>query len=389
MTDFQRGIITLMKCAITGQGESLPDGFSLEEAEQFAQKQHILTLVYYGAVVCGFSKTEPAMQRMFRKYIQLMLRSEQQMKEVENIFLAFEANGIDYLPLKGVNVKELYPQPELRYMSDADVLIHSEQYDRIRPILQEMGFTPQPECGHNYPWSKPQLEIELHKQVTSSSSNDFCAHWGTGWQLAEKKSGFQYTFSAENHFIHEFTHFAEHYRSSGIGCRYVLDLWVYRQSYPEMDEQFVEEQLKTMHLLEFYKNIIRTMQVWFEDAQEDEKTAFITQYVFSGGSWGTWDNYALSSAIRVSNADKPCRNLQLLIKKVFPPLTEMQQCYSALRKIPFLLPVFWIWRILDSLLFHRSMLRKARRILEVADEKSVQSRHDALRFVGLDFYNEK
>ena len=131
------------------------------------------------------------------------------------------------------------------------------------------------------------------------------------------------------------------------------------------------------------------MQVWFEDAQEDEKTAFITQYVFSGGSWGTWDNYALSSAIRVSNADKPCRNLQLLIKKVFPPLTEMQQCYSALRKIPFLLPAFWILRILDSLLFHRSKLRKARRILEVANEKSVQSRHNALRFVGLDFYNEK
>ena len=33
MTDFQTGIITLMRCAITGECAQLPDGFSIEEAE--------------------------------------------------------------------------------------------------------------------------------------------------------------------------------------------------------------------------------------------------------------------------------------------------------------------------------------------------------------------
>ena len=107
MTVFQKGIITLMKCAITGKGEPLPAGFSLEEAEEFAQKQHILTLVYYGAVVCGIDKKDPVMQRMFLKYLQLMLRSERQMGEVARIFQAFDENEIDYLPLKGVNVSSI------------------------------------------------------------------------------------------------------------------------------------------------------------------------------------------------------------------------------------------------------------------------------------------
>ena len=45
MTDLQTGIITLMKCAITGGQTQLPNGFSLEAAEAFAVKQNIVTRV--------------------------------------------------------------------------------------------------------------------------------------------------------------------------------------------------------------------------------------------------------------------------------------------------------------------------------------------------------
>ena len=44
------------------------------------------------------------------------------------------------MPLKGCNMKALYPSPELRVMGDADILIRVEQYDRIRPIIQSLGF---------------------------------------------------------------------------------------------------------------------------------------------------------------------------------------------------------------------------------------------------------
>ena len=53
MTNFQTGIITIMSCAITGERSQLPDGFSIEEAESFAVKQNIVTLIYDGAVKCG------------------------------------------------------------------------------------------------------------------------------------------------------------------------------------------------------------------------------------------------------------------------------------------------------------------------------------------------
>ena len=37
-------------------------------------------------------------------------------------------------------MKALYPAPELRVMGDADVLIRLEQYEKIVPLMEKMGF---------------------------------------------------------------------------------------------------------------------------------------------------------------------------------------------------------------------------------------------------------
>lgn len=40
--------------------------------------------------------------------------------------MAFDAGGIDYMPLKGSILKDLYPRHEMRMMGDADILIRME-----------------------------------------------------------------------------------------------------------------------------------------------------------------------------------------------------------------------------------------------------------------------
>ena len=35
----------------------------------------------------------------------------------------------------------MYPKTEMRVMSDADILIRTEQYDKIRPIMVELGYS--------------------------------------------------------------------------------------------------------------------------------------------------------------------------------------------------------------------------------------------------------
>ena len=97
----------------------------------------------------------------------------------------FEANGIDYLPLKGCILRSLYPSPELRSMGDIDILIKIEQYKQIRSLLTVHGFRKGYESDHEYAWDKNDVHIELHKRLIPSYNKDYYAYYGDGWQLAK------------------------------------------------------------------------------------------------------------------------------------------------------------------------------------------------------------
>ena len=55
----------------------------------------------------------------------------------------------------------------------------------------------------------------------------------------------------EDEFIYLFTHFAKHYRDGGIGCRYVVDLWVFLRNNPTMDPEKIKRELDKLQLREF------------------------------------------------------------------------------------------------------------------------------------------
>ena len=73
MDTTQRGIITLIKSAVTEQSLPLPEGFDLAAAYSIVKRHHISTLIYDGAVRCGISRTEPIMQKLFGEYCKALL----------------------------------------------------------------------------------------------------------------------------------------------------------------------------------------------------------------------------------------------------------------------------------------------------------------------------
>ena len=91
----QRGMITLLKSALTGEPLALPEGFDMEAAYLQIRRHHVAAMAYDGAVRCGISRQEPAMQKLFRSCCQALMVSERQMREVGRIFAAFDRAGID------------------------------------------------------------------------------------------------------------------------------------------------------------------------------------------------------------------------------------------------------------------------------------------------------
>lgn len=387
MNTLQCSVIALLKSAVTGQAQPLPEDFSIAEVLQQTEAHHVSSMIYEGAALCGVNPLDPAMQTLFRRYCKALQISERQMRELNRVFATFEENGIDYMPLKGCKMKSLYPRPELRIMGDADVLIRIEEREKIAPIMQSLGFSEKEETDHEWIWTTDGLHLELHKRLIPSYTKDFYAYFGEGWQLAKQESGNRHAMSAEEELVFLFTHFAKHYRDGGIGFRYVVDLWLYLCNYPELDENYVLQQLDILSLREFYRNIRQLIAVWFDGAQTDEKIDFITEFIFASGSWGEGNSRVLSRAIRDGKGPllKRSGKLTYLRELAFPGVMTLRGKYTVLKKHPWMLPLVWLWRPFYKVLFERGSLEERRETLEYVTVERIDDRRQALHYVGLDY----
>ena len=385
MNTLCRGIITLIKSAVIQQALELPADFSLEEAYPQIRRHSLIALAYDGAVRCGISRQEPVMQKLFAGYIRSMQISEGQMKQVSRICQTFDENGIDYMPLKGCNMKAMYPAPELRTMGDADILIRMEQYEKIVPLMEGLEFQHELESDHELIWKHPSLYLELHKRVIPSYNNDYYAYFGDGWRLARLERGTRYRMDPEGELIYELTHFAKHFRDGGIGCRHVTDLWLLRRQ-EKLDWDLIRGELEKLRLLEFWENISGLIDLWFEAGEENELSAFLTEYIFASGNWGQMEERFLSLLLRKERKDpNHTKPTGYILARLFPSAETMKQKYTFLEKAPWLLPAVWAYRPMKKLLFERRDLKRQTDNLKLVTEEKVEGKRAMLRSVGLDF----
>lgn len=387
MDSKHRSVIALLKSAITQIPQPLPEMFSLEQIMPLVKRHHMISLVYDGAVCCGVEKTLPGMKSLFEGYCKSLLISNRQMGQIRQLYQAFDAGKIDYMPLKGCNMKDRYPKPELRMMGDADILIRLEQYEQITKILQELGFQEKNVTDHELVWENSALHLELHKHLIPSYNVDFYAYFGAGWDRARIQYGYRYAMSPEDEWIFLFTHFSKHYRDGGIGCRHVVDLWVYLRQAGQLDQAYVEAELEKLHLLKFYQNVLHLIDVWFEDGKEDQMAEYMTQYIFSSGSWGQQSDRLVSRTLRDSKHSVLgfSGKLVYIWHTLFPARQVLQQKYTVLKKHSWMLPVVWVIRPFYKLLFEPQSLKKQKENLSSVNQKDIKTRQDFLNYVGLDY----
>lgn len=387
MNTTQQGVIALLKSAITGEKTALPEQFDIVQAYPVLRHHSITAMGYAGALNCGIDKTQPVMQKLRMDYAACLRSSQGQMADVARICQAFEQNRIDYMPLKGCNMKLLYPNHELRVMGDADILIRNEQYEAIRCTMEQLGFQEKQETDHELVWESKALYLELHKRLIPKTNEDYYRYYHDGWKLARKQQGCRYAMTDEDQFVYLFTHFAKHYRNGGVGCRHVVDLWVYLRTHPELDEGYVEKELATLQLYEFYQNIRQLLKVWFYEAPWDEMTEFMTRVIFANGNWGDAKTHVLAEFVRSKKGNNSAQKgkLRWLASRIFPPSRELAYQYPVLKKWPVLLPAVWIWRCFHVIFRRRARLRRDYRSLVGISIDEIETQEQALAYVGLRF----
>lgn len=385
-------MLTLIGAIVSGS--SLPDcppNINWNLIYALSKKHSIVNIIAYGISLGRFDVSKEIAGLFMQRMYEQIAVSENQSLCISQIFKAFDENAIDYMPLKGTKLQNLYAAPDMRTMSDADILIRKESIDKIKQIMNDLGYTFELESNHEFVFKKPPfMNVELHKLLIPSYNEDMHSYYSDGWQLAEKVSdtGFEYELSKEDNFVYIFTHFAKHYRDAGAGIRPVIDIWLYKNANPDLDYDYINKQMQMLNVDAFYKHFIKMVSAWFENAEFDDISVKMTAFIIDSGTFGTIENQASAKTIRdymgkdIKKAEKH-RYLSI----IFPNFKTMKTIFPILEKLPWLLPITWILRILRLILFKRRNIALHKKRAQSVNNENIDKYYEHIKSVGLDIYN--
>lgn len=316
-------------------------------------------------------------------------REALQQKNIEAVLNLFEQEKLFALPLKGALLKQLYPKPELRFMSDIDLLVDPKQAELIQACMHRLGFrTVKYNAGDTDIYVSPEgLNFELHRNLSNEGINNT-----TGRFLSEllddasPKEDCTYIrrLSPEKHYAYVLCHIAKHLMNGGIGIRPIMDVWVYRH-FMKFDSAAANGLLMQLELDRFAAAIEHLSEVWFGDAEPTDLDGELGTYIIRSGSFGTDERRVADRMLKKNMTSRSA----YLVSRLLPNYETMCRYYPSLKKCPPLLPLFWVRRWFAAMFQRRRKLSTEIDAVSATDRRVLQQRINFYERCGLPMYRKE
>lgn len=298
-------------------------------------------------------------------YFLAIKRDTIQLEQLNTLLNLFEENGIDCLPLKGSVIKHLYPDSFYRIMGDIDILVKEKDFKKARKIIESLNYKSKFNTEHHLEFEKPPfMIIELHRMLIEKKelgANLFKDIFARSSLVKNYKHIYQ--MSKEDFYLFMMCHLLKHYYLGGTGIRSFLDIYVYLNTYPNLDFNYIDDCLKKTKYYQdavFIKNLSLKM---FEDTPLDEKENKAINAIFSYGTYGRSDILAKGELESTNNnANK------VIFKKIFPSVSSMKNLYPILKKCILLLPFTYIARIFHLLFNFQHSYARSKELKKIEKE---------------------
>lgn len=340
-------LFAALRYELTG---TLPNGFSFDGADdrffkelyEFSNRQEAAHLVGDALERLGaFKGASDEVAELYRRRMAVAAyHAEQQRQVFEEVKRAFETAAIPYLPLKGLVIRPLYPEPWMRTAGDLDILVKDEDFGRAETCLLTLGAKKVKETGHDVTFLFFNCEIlELHFKLIDSggangAKNALNNIWAHSYPTNNK---YQYAIEENWFYYYHMVHAAKHFQDGSCGIRPFIDLWVIDHS---MGLKVAEckKLLADQGLLKFANEAEKLSKVWLSDEMGDEWTASLETFLLSGGAFGS---EATKRSIKTAGKG---RKLRYYFFKVFLPYADLKVSYPVLERHPILFPFLQIRR---------------------------------------------
>ena len=389
MTREQKAFIRILSDHLNGRKTEELGDLDWNTLLEYARSHQVTGIIYAQSKAC----MPPEVLCAFRHdtFVTCFLQANRQ-EALDGIGRILSEAGIAFFVIKGPLVAEMYPVPELRAMSDIDLVVHHEDREAAHELMIRAGYECAPrQSDREWQYYKNGLEIELHDRLVYKEAinereqekyfNDCWSHVQDGipdWSF---------------HLLFLVFHLRKHLMNSGAGFRQFMDLAVVTEK-AQIDQDQFQRELAATGMLDFARSCFGFLERWFgvhtelEKEPDDEFYDSATEKIFADGIFG-FDNEENKDSEVINKIRKKhfpkLGMFRMAMCRLFPSCSKLENVepYTYLKKCRLLLPVAWVHRMI------RGNIKKKEKEIFTSIRKSftthdsIEKRKEMLRKWGL------
>lgn len=361
-------LLLLLRCALLKQPAEVDNQVDTERLLKLANVQQV-----YNIILPCLEEAHALSDEEKSKWNNYKLTELQKTlvvnHERESILAEFDKKDIKYILLKGLVLRELYPQTLMRQMSDNDIMIPFECREAAAEIMKAHGYycsssTFKSDDYFKEPYTMLELHFELfnHEYMKEIFTSDLV------WSTATPAGNGTMLYKMSDELFYAFTllHMFKHYIMEGCGVRFLCDMYLLNKNSQDLDFDYINELLQKIQdnpnssLIEDLPDItIPQFKVMvdglasavFEDGECNDEQMCLLIDMLNGAVYGKGESY--SEKVKAHGG-----KLGYVLSRLFPGKAVMRDNYPLLNKLPFLLPYFYIKRIFDRMRYKKSAVKK-------------------------------
>lgn len=342
----------------------------LEEA-----REHSVTSLIYSSINKSNIINSLEKDRLNLLKEQIFYSNINQVKHIKQtvvILKELRMRNIDAIVLKGLVVRSLYPNPDLRTMSDADIIVHREDLSKLTEVLLSMNYVKtkhEDEHGAHIVFNKLNSCIEVHWTLLNEDffkgDKLFEQNLWNNTMKIEIGDTEALSLSWEDLAVHLCIHMASHFSHKGFGVRQLCDLvLVVEKKYDEINWFSFNKKIRACKIEKFTAAIFNVCRKLFNMniPQElssiykvDEKTLnLLIDDIFESGVFGNKNinnmfGRELAFDKGMENGSNRIRVMGRFIRLLFPPISEMNNKYNYAKRYKILAPVAWVHHLFEGI----------------------------------------
>lgn len=397
MNSTERIFVKILSNYINGEKTENLDNTSVDmkRIEELA-RIHKLSGIYYSCL------KEMDIDADVMRYLEMGFYAQLTMYQRRNMVQSmlkkmFDDNDIKHIWIKGSQIAALYPNPELRSMSDLDIIIEPENREKFHSLIMAKGANYKMEDSDETVrvYRIHDINLEIHTNLVSPkywmNGVDFSAYFADVFKHKMSVGGCSYVLEEEYNIVYSVFHIAKHFYGQGCGIRMLLDLPILIRNSKHINWDNLWTEFDKLKLTGFASRIFMICEEWFGEFGVLYKNKYsftnkepVEDYIISGGVYGYEGRN--SDAVKIkhqgSQREGGYSYYKGLINWAFPSCSEMRQCSVWFHDKPaILLPVAYVERFVRNAKERGGVFKWIRKI--ASGKKEMDDKNDILAVMEL------